>query len=70
MTDTTKLVKATIWTAAASTAPVLERLDMSARPPDPADARARVVEIEAKLDKDLRAYRSRTWTDATRKRVK
>lgn len=70
MSDATKLANVTIWTAAASRQPVLKKLDMSARLPQLADARARVATIQAKLDRDLQAYRSRTLTNASRKRVK
>lgn len=70
MSDKTKPAKETIWTAAASSPGVLAKLDMTARPPAAAAARARVAEVQANLDKDLQAYSSKVSTETLRKRVK
>ena len=47
----------TMWTAAASRSPMLERLDMSAPLVDPERARQAVADMKSRTERMLRAFR-------------
>ncbi len=65
-----KQVKTTIWTGAATTAPVLARLDKKAPLISKAVAKERAAKLRERIKRDLRPFAPRSIADSLHKLVK
>lgn len=62
--------KPTIWTGAATTSPVLAKLDMKAPLISPAAAKQRAAQLRARIERDLVPFATRSTAESLRKLVK
>lgn len=70
MSDDNQQSKPTIWTGAATTLPVLSRLDLKSLRHDRAMAKQRVLQLHARIKRDLAPFAKRSTEESLRKLVK
>lgn len=62
--------KPTIWTGAATTLPVLSKLDLNSLRPNEAATKERMIRLRERIKQDLAPFTKRSTADSLRKLVK